>query len=630
MTTGKHDPTSRRSGEPGARRTAADVAGAAPAVEAAGWYGLPRPDRSDVAWALGLTAVVVLAWCTAFAKWTGADWQTPTADLEPEQGDMLHLLAMMKSAGRGEFIPLAWKQPSQLGAPGTANWNDWPLVEEFQVLWFALLGRVFGLFAGLNLGVLSCHVAAALSMFAVARGSGCARPWAFVAGLAFGLAPYLFAQSPHHLTCLFTWHLPLVLLVWRWVCTAPGIVPGTPRFRQALAIGAVTGLQSPYFTNILCQVTLLGAGIMLWRGGTRRAFAGAMGVIAAAAVAFAVMNADTWSYRIAHGPNPGVLVREYKWMELYGLKLVDLVMPLPSHHSRSLATLATAHRVGDLARGVPPASPLQDEGSYLGIVGICALAWLSFAGVKALVGGRADDVPSECWQVLWVVLCFSTGGFNAILGAAGVTLFRAACRYSVVILAIVLLWAARRLSQSAASSSGPAALAAAALLALVVLWDQVPRTPGTERRALITRQVEGDRDYVRRMEAALPEGAMVFQLPIMAFPEAPAVGVPPYDHFRPYLYGDRLRYSFGSMKGRDTWQEDLGRLPFEQAVAELKQRGFAAIAINRNGFPDRARGLEEKLVEMGYDAPPIRNATGELTCVLLTPAAGAADAPPAN
>lgn len=590
---------------------------------------MPRPDRSDILWGLALAVLVTLAWCTAFAKWTGAEWQVPTAYLEPEQGDVLHLLAMMKSAGRGEFIPLLWKQPSQLGAPGTANWNDWPLVEELQVLWFALLGRIFGLFAGLNLGVLSCHLSAAVAMFAVARGSGCTRPWAFVAGLAFGLAPYMFAQSPHHLTCLFTWHLPLVLLVWRWVCSAPGLVPGSSRFRWALVIGAITGLQSPYFTNILCQITLLGAGIMLWRGGERRAFAGALGVIAAAAVAFAVMNVDSWSYRLAHGPNPGALVREYKWIELYGLKLVDMVMPLPTHHSAALAALASAHRVGAPAQGIPPASPLQDEGSYLGIVGICALAWLSFTGVRALVRGRADEVPIECWQVLWVVLCFSTGGFNAILGAAGVTLFRAACRYSIVILAIVLLWGARRLSQQAATGHGPVALAVAGVLSLVVIWDQVPRTQGTEQRSTIARQIAGDRDFVRRMEAALPEGAMVFQLPIMAFPEAPAFGVPSYDHFRAYLHGDTLRYSFGSMKGRDTWQEELARVPFEQAVAELKRRGFAALAINRNGFPDRAKALEEKLLEMGYDSPPLRNATGELTCVLLDTAPAPVTPPPA-
>ena len=48
--------------------------------------------------------------------------------------------------------------------------------------------------------------------------------------------------------------------------------------------------------------------------------------------------------------------------------------------------------------------------------------------------------------MLWIVLCFSTGGLNAILGSFGFTYFRAGSRYSVVILAIVLLYAAQRLT----------------------------------------------------------------------------------------------------------------------------------------------------------------------------------------
>jgi hypothetical protein len=53
------------------------------------------------------------------------------------------------------------------------------------------------------------------------------------------------------------------------------------------------------------------------------------------------------------------------------------------------------------------------------------------------------------------------------------------------------------------------------------------------------------------------------------------------------------------------------------AVDELKRLGFAAIYINRNGFPDRGKGIEEALLDMGYAKPPIRNATGDLACIVL-------------
>jgi hypothetical protein len=53
------------------------------------------------------------------------------------------------------------------------------------------------------------------------------------------------------------------------------------------------------------------------------------------------------------------------------------------------------------------------------------------------------------------------------------------------------------------------------------------------------------------------------------------------------------------------------------AVDELKRLGFSAIYVNRNGFPDRGRGIEEALLELGYTEPVIRNTTGDLACIVL-------------
>ena len=593
-----------------------------------------------------LMVVVALAWCTGNDRWTPASWGVPTAYLEPDKGDVVHALAMMKAVGDGDFVPLAWKQVNALGAPAAANWNDWPLVEELLVVFYGLLGSLFGLFGGLNVGTLLAHLTAAATFYIVARWEDCDRLWAFVAALAFGLAPFIFAQSPFHITTEYVWHVPLFLPIWRWIGSEPGIAWGSGRFWFAIAVGFISGLQSPYWTNILCQLTLLGAGVMYWRHRSGPALKSALAVIGAAAVAFALMNLDTWTYRLAHGPNPGALSREYKWMEIYGLKLVDLVIPPITHHSRTFAAFATAHRVGNPAQGIPPASPLQDEGSYLGIVGLLALGWLAWTAIADAVKGRANDIPLAAWQVLWIVLCFTTGGLNAILGVFGFTLFRTGQRYSLVILAIVLLYAAQRMTawqKAAASHAGPGGvslggLAAAAAICGLVLWDQVPRAPAAEVTAAIARQVAADREFTAKMEAVLPEGAMVFQLPVMDFPESPQPGIPSYDHFRPYLYSSNLRYSFGSMKGRERekWQaavqgkffeaatldREAGMIRVNQAnaraaVDELKRLGFSAIYINRNGFPDRGKGIEEALLELGYAKPPIRNATGDLACIVL-------------
>jgi len=159
----------------------------------------------------------------------------------------------------------------------------------------------------------------------------------------------------------------------------------------------------------------------------------------------------------------------------------------------------------------------------------------------------------------------------------------------------------------------------AVAVCMVIVWDEVPRPPTKEEMATIARQIDSDRAFAAKMEAALPAGAMVFQLPIMAFPEAPVPGMTPYDHFRPYLFSKNLRYSFGSMKGRprEAWQQELGKRSLDEAVAEIEKRGFAAIFINRNGFPERAQPIEKALRTMGYSKPPIVSATGDLVCIPL-------------
>jgi len=57
------------------------------------------------------------------------------------------------------------------------------------------------------------------------------------------------------------------------------------------------------------------------------------------------------------------------------------------------------------------------------------------------------------------------------------------------------------------------------------------------------------------------------------------------------------------------------------AVDELQKKGFAALYVNRNGFPDRGKGLLEALAELGFDAPPIESQLGDLACIRLAPAA---------
>jgi phosphoglycerol transferase len=556
-----------------------------------------------------LLAAIALAWCQANAKWSAADWALPPAYGDRVHGDVLQHLAFFKAAKDGDFVPFRSKIVPRLGAPEGANWNDWPIVEEFQVFGAGLLARAIGLFATLNVALLLGHLLAATAFYAVARHSRVSVPWAFAGGLAYGLAPFLFAQSPHHPFVQWCWHVPLFLPVWRWVATEPGIAPGGRRFWFGVVVALLAGFQMVYYTAIFCQLVALGALVAFLRARQWRPLLSAFVLVAATALAFSLMNLDTWEYRWAHGPNPGALDRPFKWLEIYALSVTNLFVPPLQHHWELFRAFAERHAAG---------AAQADEGSYLGLAGLAAFLFLAGMAVAAVVRRQANRVPLEAWQALWIVLAFSSGGFNTFAGLFGFTFLRAGCRYSVVLLAIALLFAAQRLSAWRPRRRWlPWALAG--LVAALVWWDQTPRPPDAESRRSIAEAVASDRKFVAAMEAALPAGATVFQVPVMDYPESPLASVPAYEPFRPYLYSEQLRFSFGTNKGRsesDNWPHSLEKLPLAQVVAAVKARGFSALWIDRKAYPENSAILLENLEALGC-GPAIESDAGDQACVLL-------------
>lgn len=599
-----------------------------------------RNSQTKLVVPLLLAAMVTLAWCTANGKWSADDWNLPTAYLQPEYSDFLGGAAVARAIAQGDFLAFVWKSSDKFGAPYGVTGNDTLSADEPTFGLFGALVRMFGLFPGFNLGVLLGHVFAAVVFYAVASSQGCGKPWAFVTALAFGLAPYQFAQSPHHNTCQYVWYVPLFLPVWKWVSTGSGLEIRSLRFWHAIAIGLVTGLQNPYFSNVFCQLTLIGGGLTALRKRSWAAILPAAAIVGAVALAFLISNLDTISYRWIYGPPTASPFsdRAYRWLDIYGFKVVDMFVPWITHRFTEFAKFGLHHR---------QSSPLLDEEGcvYLGLFGIASLLALVAASIRAGLERSDDKIPMAAWQVLWIVLMANTGGLNALFAAfTGFTFFRTTCRYGVVILAIVLLYAAERLTrwQAASTKRFPAEtsriLVATAMLGMcgLILWDQVPRSPTEEERATIANQVAADREFVAAMEEALPRGAMVFQLPIVT--AGPVPGVTASDHYRPALYGDSLRFSVGGNIGREggDWQQEWRRetfagatmdqakervqfnpQKFDMGIQKLRDLGFSALYVNRNGYPDGGRGIAETLKDLGYSKPPIESPMGDLVCFVL-------------
>jgi hypothetical protein len=96
---------------------------------------------------------------------------------------------------------------------------------------------------------------------------------------------------------------------------------------------------------------------------------------------------------------------------------------------------------------------------------------------------------------------------------------------------------------------------------VVGLVDQAPAAQRmNDNYSGISADLSQLRTFVGNLERQLPDGAMVFQLPHRTYLNDEGIGrMKPYDHFRPYLV---------SRSGR------------------LRADGFAAILVDRDGYPD--------------------------------------------
>jgi hypothetical protein len=164
-------------------------------------------------------------------------------------------------------------------------------------------------------------------------------------------------------------------------------------------------------------------------------------------------------------------------------------------------------------------------------------------------------------------------------------------------------------------------LAAAALVAIVGLVDQLPKAPGLEQQERIASRIAADREVGEMLEGKLAPGAMVFQMPVMTFPEAaPSHQLGDYEHFRPYLATRSLRFSYGMLKGRSrgNWQENADEVPVTEFVRRLERYGFSALYFNRKGFPDGGEKLLADLAAMGRPEY-VSDAQHEQVVVFLRP-----------
>lgn len=553
--------------------------------------------------------MAALIWATVSDRLVVEAWRLPTV----YEGDAHEMLARIQAASEGDLRPFTRQVITRLGAPFGAEWNAYPTPEKIPLYLLGQIARISDVFVAANLGLLFAFGLSAASFYWVTRGwLGADRAWAAAGALLFAFNSMIFQRGLTHFSFVLSWVIPLGLLACWLVARSSRLQWGGAGMWTCLAGAALLGSHNTYYLYFWLPLAAW-AVLAQWFGKRRRSNL-AIGVtcIAAALVSFWLSNFEYWHYTIGGEAAP-ILERNYGGTERYALKLVELFIPPGSHRLEPFAFLGQRYQRWSEVRGegYPP---------YLGLAGICGLAWIALNAVPRLLRGRAP--AGSALSAGWLLAVGTTGGLNNVLAFfGGLFAFRATNRIGIFIAAIALTFLVTRLSQITRGWRPAGRIAAAFGLALIGLLDQLPPSPPLEVRNAMARTIASDRTFGQALEARLPPHAIIYQLPVLPFPEAAPPGqLRDYEHFRPYLSTTTLRFSYGTIKFRPRlrWQQELEQLPTPELVRRLETLGFSALYLNRRGFDDWADALLRDLDRLGY-RDRISSPQGNQIAVLLRP-----------
>lgn len=458
--------------------------------------------------------------------------------------------------------------------------------------------------------------------FLVVRHLRLAFPIALVFALAFTFLPYHFAHQQEHLhrSTYFSAPLGCLLLLWAlsWrtrFLVDPDPPPGVRwssnlrRGRVAAAIGlaAVIGMTETMATAF--TMTLLGASAIVaalrWREPQRLLVAAAL--IAVLAGSFFVVSAPTVVRIAKEGKNPVAGIRQIADGESYSIMVSRLLFPDASHRVPGWAHLGERVRINST---LP-----QDGGQYIGVIGIAGFV----GGLIALLGRglrmprRRDPRPPEDREALMdhasllMTLCLlvaMVAGFNTILGLLGFSQVRTWDRIVMFIAFFAFLvssiWFERlgEIIRRRVRRSGPVLAMLTVAVGAFALWDMVP--PVHRDYPALTASWVSDERFVTTIEKQMPDGAAIFELPVVPYPETPpVVRMRDYDLLRGYDHDDgTLRWSYAGIKGRpeSDWQLALrDRVDPVKALPALLGVGYDGVWVDTFGYADGGADIRARL-----------------------------------
>ena len=573
----------------------------------------PRDHRRwwQPAWIVGEAVLVFIILYSALGG-PQRHWQVP---LQYSEDALEYLMQAQGTLQDGWW----WNHP-RLGAPGTFEQLSYPSntdVDQGLVWTMRWVTRDPAL--AVNVVWLLMVAFSAIVATACLRLVSLSRPIAFLGGVLFALMPYALSRNIQHFS-LAIYLVPIPCAAALLVASGDAIARRT---RAWLAAGCVlVGLNYVYyafFASFLLLVAMAAAAVRDWRSRAVRDGALFLGVIVVVTAINLAPSLRVWA---VSGEPLVIPAKTAAESETYGLKIRQLLSPVPDHPLASFARFAALEQRANF--------PNENENatSRLGLIG--SLGFLTLMGTLVLPGlrramGDRERLAAAAGLSLALVLLATVGGLGTFFSLLVSPEIRSYNRVSPFLAFFALLAVCALLDRAKPKDRWWQAVIVSAVLVAGV-WDQIGAVaPLNQRYSAIRIEQASVNAFVQSLESRLPAGAMVFELPLTTYlNDVGEERMQTYDEIKPYLASHSLHWSYPALDNAVVrWQHAVARLPPRAMAQAMRDAGFAAVAIDRKGYADDGEALIQALTPAGQTTPVLADSADyvalDLTRVAASP-----------
>lgn len=444
------------------------------------------------------------------------------------------------------------------------------------------------------------------------------KQWVAAGGaLTYAFMPYLFMRGMNHFVLASYYFVPISILYCVWIyqddnfmCFNKGFFRNWKNWFAIILSACIANNGIAYYAFFTCFFLIITGLVKSLKEKKPRYFGKACVLIGFVVLFMLISLIPTLNYILKNGVNDEGVVRTIDGVETYSLKIAQLFMPLNSHGNSYLEGIINEYN---------EAMPLVNENymSYLGVMGcIGFLILLVVLFLKNMGDDKPFKVQLEILSLLNIagILLATIGGFGSLFGLLVTAMIRCYNRISIFIAFIAIaavcillsvlcdrIWSIEKYGAAVRNCIYGGF---AAVVSLVMLWGIWFQYPGLMYDYLGFKEYFiSDKEFVESIEAGLPEGAMIYQLPYHEYPEGGSVNdMNDYDLWVGYIHSKNLRWSYGGVVGReaDNWLRTIDNSDIPDMIKKIKEKGFQGIYIDRRAYEDDElykleSGLEKEL-----------------------------------